>query len=107
MMQILSYHNVWNLNINSTVLCKILHNHVQDRNSDIIKWIEYNICVILLKCFMESRRMVHSLWNKQTLLFISIMFCNQKRSIISACVLIIAASKINAYMLRDINGLTL
>ena len=33
--------------------------------------------------------------------------CARTRSIISACVLIIAASKINAYMLRDINGLTL
>ena len=44
---------------------------------------------------MESLRIIHCLWNKQTLLFIANMFCNQKRSIISACVLIIEASKIN------------
>ena len=42
--------------------------------------------------------MIHCLWNKQTLLFIANMSSNQKRSISSAHVFIIEASKINTYV---------
>ena len=45
-----------------------------------------------------SLSMIHWLCNKQTLMFIPNIFGNQKRSIISAHVLIIEASKINTYV---------
>ena len=91
---ILSYYNVWNSNINSTVLCGIciimfklgiVYNKV-DR-------IQY-LCYIVVKCFVEFLSMLHCLWNKQTLFFVN-MLSNQKQSIISSYVLIISDSKIN------------
>ena len=62
--------------------------------------IEYNIGVLLLKCFVEFLSMRQCLYNKQTLLFIANKFDNQKRSIISAHVLTIEISKINTYVKR-------
>ena len=62
---------------------------------NLIKSLEFNICV-LLKCFVEFLSKIHCLSNEQTLLFIANMFGNQKYSIISAHVLMIDASKINA-----------
>ena len=47
---------------------------------------------------MEFLSIRHRFRNKQTLLFITNMFANQKQSIISAHVLIIEASKINTYV---------
>ena len=65
-----------------------------------IKSIEFNIYVILLKGFVESLRMKHYLYNKQTLCLFANMFYDQKRSIISADVLMIDASKIDTYVKR-------
>ena len=62
---------------------------------DLIESIECNIGVVLLKCFMEFLSIRHWLYNKQTLLFIANLFGSQKRSIISAHMLIIEASKID------------
>ena len=62
---------------------------------NLIKSIEFNICV-LLKFFVEFLNNIYFLSNEQMLLFITNMFGNQKRSIVSAHVLIIDASKINA-----------
>ena len=65
--------------------------------ANLITSIEFNICV-LLKCFMEFLSIRHCLHNEQTLLFITNMFRNQKRSIVSAHVLTIEISKINTYV---------
>ena len=73
---------------------------------NLIRSIEFNMYVVLLKCFMESLRMRHYLYNEQTSCSFANMFYNQKLSIISAHVLMIEASKLK-HMLRDINGLTL
>ena len=63
--------------------------------------------VVLLKCFVEPLKMRHYLYNEQTLcLFAKNTFYNQKRSIISAHVLMIEASKPNTYV-KGYNGLTL
>ena len=62
---------------------------------NLIKSIEFNICIVLSKCFVEFLSIRHFLSNEQTLLFITNMFGNQKLSVISVHVLIIVASKIN------------
>ena len=67
---------------------------------DLIESIEYNIGVVLLKCFVEFLSMRHCLLNEQTLLFIANMFDNLKRYINSAHVLTIEISKINTYVKR-------
>ena len=64
---------------------------------NLIKSIEFDVCVILLKCFVEFLSIRHCLYNRQTLLFISNMFDSQKQSIISAHVLTIEISK-NTYV---------
>ena len=68
---------------------------VQPLICDLIESIEYNIGVVLLKCFAEFLSIRHCLYNKQTVLFIANMFGSQKWSIISAHILIIDASEIN------------
>ena len=62
---------------------------------DLIKSIEFIICVVLLKCMVEFLSIIHCLCNEVTLLFIRNMFGYQKRSVVSAHVLMTAASKIN------------
>ena len=71
---------------------------VQPFICDLIESIEYNIGVILLKCFVKFLSISHCLYNEHTLLFISNMFDNLKRSVISAHVLTIEISKINTYV---------
>ena len=65
---------------------------------NLIKSIECNICVVLLKCFVESLSMRHYLHNEQTSCLFANMFYNQKRSIISLNVLMIEASKLDTYV---------
>ena len=67
---------------------------------NLINSTECNICVILLKCFVGFLSIRHCLCNEQTLLFITNMFGNQKRSIVSVHVLTIEISKINTYVKR-------
>ena len=67
---------------------------------NLIKSIKFNICVILLKCFVEFLSTRHCLHDAQTFLFITNMFGNQKRSIVSAPVLTIEISKINTHVKR-------
>ena len=67
---------------------------------NLIKSIQFNSRIILLKCCVEFLSIIHCLHNEQTLLFISNMFDSQKLSIISAHVLIIDASKINTCVKR-------
>ena len=75
-----------------------MNKYYSETNFDnLIKSIEFNICV-LLKCFVEFLSKIHCLSNEQTLLFITNMFGNQKRSIISAHVLTIVISIINTYV---------
>ena len=54
-----------------------------------------NICVMLLKLFMESLRTMHCLWYKKTCQIIANILYNQRRSVISPYLLINEASKIN------------
>ena len=85
------------ININSTDLCRIFISMFKlEIICNQVDRIQY--CVILLKCFVESLSMIHWLCNKKILLLIANMFGNQKRSIISARMLIIEASKINTYV---------
>ena len=44
---------------------------------NLIKSIEFNICIILLECFVEFLSIRHCLRNEQTLFFITNMFGNQ------------------------------
>ena len=67
---------------------EIIYNKV-----DRIQYLSY-----IIELFVESLSMIHWLCNKQALLFTANMFGNQKRSIISAHVLIIEASEINTYV---------
>ena len=64
----------------------------------LIKSIEFNICVILLKWCVKFLSIRHCLRNEQTLMFITNMFGNQECSIVSAHVLTIEISKINTYV---------
>ena len=73
---------------------------------NLIKSIEFNMYVVLLKCFVEPLKMRHYLHNEQMSCLFANMFYNQKRSIISAHVLMIEASKLNTYVKRC-NELTL
>ena len=54
---------------------------------NLIKSIEFNICMIWLKCFVEFLNVMNCLSNEQMLLFITNMFGNQKRSVVSSHVL--------------------
>ena len=66
---------------------------------NLIEYIENNICVILLKMFCGVSEYKTCLRNEQqTLLFITNMLGNQKRSTVSAHVLTIAISKINTHV---------
>ena len=65
---------------------------------NLIRSIEFNMYVVLLKRFMESLRMRHYLYNEQMLCLFANMFYNQKSSIISEHVLMIEASKLNTYV---------
>ena len=56
---------------------------------------------VLLKYFMKSLRMKRYLYNEQTSCLFANMFYKQKRSIISAHVLMIEASKLNTYVKRN------
>ena len=80
---------------------KLIILEVQPLKCDLIESIEYNIGVVLLKCFVEFLSIRQCLYNKQTLLFIANMFGIQKWSTISAHMLIIEASKINTCVKGD------
>ena len=58
--------------------------------------IQHLHCIV--EVFVEFLSMMHSFCNKQTLLFVANFFDNQKRSIISAHVLIIETSEINTFV---------
>ena len=72
---------------------------------NLIKSIEFNICMILLKCFVEFLSIIHYLCNEQTLLFITNMFGNQKWSVVSAHVLMIDGLKMNTCVKPSYLGL--
>ena len=65
---------------------------------NLIKSIEFNICIILLKCFVEFLSVRYCLWDKQMSCLLQNMFNNQKRSIISTHVLTIEISKSSTYV---------
>ena len=74
--------------------------YIETGFGNILKSIEFNICIILLKCVVWFLSTRHCLRNEQTLLFITNMFGNQKRSIVCAHVLTIEISKINTNVKR-------
>ena len=45
--------------------------HSETDSGNLIKSIEFNICIVLLRCFMEFLSIRHCLRNEQTLLFIT------------------------------------
>ena len=70
---------------------------------NLTKSIELKMYVVLFKCFVEPLKIRHYLYNEQTLCLFANMFYNQKRSIISAHVLMIKAFKLNTYV-KGYNG---